>query len=88
MLALSLAACSPSTGSSVGVVTGVEGTLTEVESFTVLADGDEATYLIVEGQAYEFPLDHLREHLRSGEPVAVEWEDRDGTRYAIAITDG
>jgi hypothetical protein len=70
------------------VVTEVEGSLSEVESFTVLSDGDEIVFLPVEGQSYEFPLDHLQEHLRSGEPVVVEWEIRDGVHYALAIGDG
>ena len=83
-----MSACSSDTGTSVGVVTDVEGTLTEVESFIVLSEGEEIGFLPLEGQVYEFPLGHLREHLRSGEPVVVEWEMRDGNRYALAITDG
>jgi archaellum component FlaF (FlaF/FlaG flagellin family) len=83
-----LVACTSDTGTSVGVVTEVEGTLTDVESFTVLTEGEEVRFLPLEGQSYEFPLDHLREHLRSGEPVTVEWEIRDGNRYALTITDG
>ena len=88
VLASVMAACSSDTGTSVGVVTEVEGTLTDVESFTVLSEGEEVSFLPLEGQVYEFPLDHLREHLRSGEPVVVEWEMRDENRYALAITDG
>ena len=88
MLASVVAACGSETGTSVGVVTEVEGTLTDVESFTVLSEGEEIGFLTLEGQVYEFPLDHLREHLRSGEPVIVEWEIRDENRYALAITDG
>lgn len=88
VLASVVPACSSDTGTSVGVVTEVEGTLTDVESFTVLSEGEEVSFLPLEGQVYEFPLDHLREHVRSGEPVIVEWEMRDGNRYALAITDG
>ncbi|MEX0797546.1 MAG: hypothetical protein WD274_12725 [Acidimicrobiia bacterium] len=88
MLASVVAACSSDTGTSVGLVTEVEGTLPDVESFIVLSEGEEISFLPLEGQHYEFPLDHLREHLRSGAPVIVEWEMRDGNRYALAITDG
>jgi hypothetical protein len=88
MLALSVAGCSAATGTSAGVVTEVEGPLSEVESFTVLSEGDAIVFLPVEGKSYEFSLDHLREHLRSGEPVVVEWEVRDGVHYALAIGDG
>lgn len=87
-LAAILVGCSPGTGTTTGVVTDVQGTLTEVESFTVLADGEETTFLPVAGQEYDFPLSHLREHERSGEPVIVDWEIRDGDRYALAVTDG
>ncbi|MEX1038058.1 MAG: hypothetical protein WDZ96_04280 [Acidimicrobiia bacterium] len=86
--ALVVAGCSSSIGTSVGVVTEVEGTLSEVESFTVLSEGEETRFVPLEGQSYEFPLDHLREHLLSGEPVIVEWEIRDDVHYALAITDG
>lgn len=88
MLASVVSVCSSDTGTSVGVVIEVEGTLTDVESFIVLSEGEEIGFLPLEGQVYEFPLDHLREHLRSGEPLIVEWEMRDGNRYALAITDG
>lgn len=88
LLTLGAVACSPGTGTTVGVVTEVQGTLTDIESFTVLADGEETVFLVIEGQEYEFPLDHLREHLLSGEPVVVDWEIRDGERHALAITDG
>jgi hypothetical protein len=88
MSALSIAGCSATTGTAAGVVIEVEGSLSEVESFTVLSEGDTIEFLPLEGQDYEFPLDHLREHVRSGEPVVVEWEIRDDVHYALAISDG
>lgn len=88
LLALVLTACSQSGGTTVGVVTGVDGTLVDVESFTVLAEGSEITFFTIDDQEYEFPLAHLGEHIRTGEPVVVGWELRDQTRYAISLTDG
>ena len=87
MIAL-VPACASTTGRTTGVVVEVEGTLGDVEAFTVLADGEETIFLPIDGQEYEFPLDHLRDHLRSGEPVIVDWELRDEERYVLAITDG
>ena len=88
LLVLLVPACASTTGRTAGVVTEVEGTLTDVESFTVLSDGEETLFFPIEGQEYEFPLDHLRDHLRSGEPVIVDWELRGDQRYVLAITDG
>lgn len=85
---LSVAGCSAATGTAAGILTEVEGSLSEVESFTVLSEGDATEFLPLEGQTYDFPLDHLQEHVRSGEPVVVEWEVRDGVHYALAISDG
>jgi hypothetical protein len=88
MSALSVAGCSAAMGTAAGVVIEVEGSLSNVESFTVLSEGVEMVFLPLEGQTYDFPLDHLQEHVRSGEPVVVEWEIRDGVHYALAIDDG
>lgn len=81
-------ACSQSAGTSLGVVTDVQGSLTEVESFKVLSGGSEIEFLPIPGQNYEFPLPHLREHLRTGESVIVDWEIREEERYALSIRDG
>jgi hypothetical protein len=61
--------------------------LGEVTGFT-LKDGDE-TYeiLIAEDVDYGFDLEHLREHLRTGDPVAVALDVRDGKLYALSIDD-
>jgi hypothetical protein len=73
--------------SVIGIVTSVEGLLDDVDSFTVLVEGEELTFLPLEGQSYDFPLGHLRDHLRSGEPVEVAWEERNGARYVAALAD-
>ncbi len=87
-MVLLLVACTQSEGTTIGVVTAVDGTLVEIESFTVLAAGTEITFVPIEGQEYEFPLAHLREHQRTGELLVVDWELRDKTKYAISLTDG
>ena len=36
---------------------------------------------------YGFPLGHLREHLRTGEPVYIEFERIDGVLVAMRVSD-
>jgi hypothetical protein len=71
-----------------GVLLDVDSeSLEEITGFT-LKDGD-ATYeiLIDENVDYGFNLGHLREHLRTGDPVTVPLVVRDGKLYAAAIDD-
>lgn len=89
---LLLVACSgPDRNSDSGTVTGivvdVVGELNDVESFTVLAEGEQHTFTLLPGADYAFPPGHLRDHLRSGDPVRVDWEDRDGARVAVTLDD-
>lgn len=88
VVVLAVVACSPTEGTSRGVVVEVEGTLTEVTAFTVLLEGEEIRFLPVEDGDYAFPLGHLRDHLRSGEPVLIGWEKVDGVYYALSLDDG
>ncbi len=85
---LLLAACSSQSGTVDGIVVNVEGTLTEVNAFTVLAGGEEMAFRTLDDGDYEFPLPHLSEHQRTGEPVQVDWVEREGVRYAVAVRDG
>jgi len=72
-----------------GAVIAVDGDLAAVSSFTVLAEtGDELTFSPSPDGDYAFPLPHLRDHLRSGEPVRVSYVDGGGTLIAVAVTDG
>ncbi len=72
-----------------GVVTSVDGTLTEIESFDVLADGSVYTLVPAPDGDFAFPLPHLRDHLRTGEPVVVEVSrTADGAYVASALGDG
>lgn len=99
-LALSAAACGgdgdDSTDSTVanapdnvtGALIDVEGeSLGEITGFT-LKDGD-VTYeiLIADDVDYGFDLEHLREHLRTGDPVSVSIDEREGDLYALSIDD-
>lgn len=81
-------ACAQNGGTILGVVISVDGTLDQVTSFTVLAEGDELRFLPADDGDYPYPLSHLREHLRTGQPVFVTWERRDGEMYAIELRDG
>jgi hypothetical protein len=88
LIALLVVACAQTSGTSRGIVLSVEGSLEEVTSFTVLIEGEEVTFVPVEEGDYDFPLAHLREHQRTGEPVLVTWELEDGIRSALALADG
>lgn len=86
---LVLAACSQTpAGTQTGLVVDVTGTLDDVESFTVLIEGEEVALVPANDGDYAFALGHLRDHLRSGEPVAVRWEEREGDLVATFIDDG
>lgn len=85
---LSPIACAQTTGTSRGVVTAVEGSLDEITAFSVLVEGSEVRFLPVEDGDYDFPLSHLREHQRTGEPVFVDWELVGSVRYALSLADG
>ncbi len=74
-----------------GVVIGVDGGLTDVQSFTIrTTDGSDLTFqapddLLFHGSG---PLGHLRSHLTSGVPVIVTYEARaDGSLAAIEVDD-
>jgi hypothetical protein len=78
ILAVLLAACSGGQGSVTGLVVEVEGDLEVVTSFTVNAGGIEYRFVPIPGVVYEFPLPHLREHLREAAPVTVDYRDNGG----------
>ena len=83
-----LAGCASSEQGTVeGLVTAVEGDLTTVKGFSVLVEGEQRQFVPAEDGEFAFPLPHLGEHLRSGDPVVVFWEHRDGTDYAVRLDD-
>lgn len=74
-----------------GVVVEVEGGITEVEGFLVRS-ADGATLRLRPASGILFhdnaPLGHIRDHLRSGEPIEVDYEVLDdGTAVALEIRD-
>jgi hypothetical protein len=88
VLTFVIISCTQTEGTARGPVTAVQGSLTDVTAFTVFSSGAELEFVPMGDQTYEFPLGHLREHLRTGEPVIVEWELRDDLRYALSVKDG
>lgn len=87
VLALSVSACSTYSGEeATGIVVDVQGDLENIEQFTVLVDGEEMVFEPGPEGDYAFPLGHLRDHLRSGEPVLVRWEV-DGDRMVATFID-
>lgn len=87
VVALVLAACSGGDGSVTGLVVEVEGDLEVVTSFTVDVAGIEYRFVPIPGVVYEFPLPHLREHLRGAEPVTVDYRDNGGTLEVLGVAD-
>lgn len=88
LLAVTSLACNQTSGTVRGFVTSVEGSLDEVTGFTVLVEGSELGFVPVQDGDYDFPLPHLREHVRTGEPVLVGWELVGTVRYALSLADG
>lgn len=88
VMTLFLIACSQTSGTARGVVTSVDGTLEEITSFVVLVEGSELEFVPSSDGDYAFPLSHLREHQRTGEPVLVGWEIVGSVRYAQSLADG
>jgi hypothetical protein len=86
--AVLLAACSGGLGTVTGLVVEVDGDLETVRSFTVDAGGIRYEFIPVADGDYAFPLPHLREHLRSAEPVEVEYRESAGQFEALSVTDG
>ncbi len=74
-------------GQLTGLVVAVDGDLTEVRSFDVLSDGERTSFAPAPDGVFDFPLGHLREHLRTGEPVTIEYEHREGVLTATRVSD-
>lgn len=85
--ALALAFRPSDTGQLTGLVTAVDGDLTTVRSFEVLSDGDRFSFRPAPDGDFDFPLVHLRDHLRTGDPIAVEYQLIDGSLIASRVTD-
>lgn len=89
LMAILSGACGPTSGEEVtGIVVDVRGDLEDIEQFTVLANGERMEFGTTSDGDYSFGLGHLRDHLRSGEPVVVRWEERGDRLVATFIDDG
>ncbi len=86
-----LTACSPragTTGVAVGIVVEVDGDLSSVDEFTISTDeGERMTFVPAPEGEFAFPLPHLQDHVRSGAPVAVAWEEDGDVLWAIGVDD-
>lgn len=71
-----------------GIVVDVQGDLTSVDRFTVLVDGEQMVFEPADDGDFAFPLGHLRDHLRGGEPVVVGWEEEGDRLVATFLDDG
>ncbi len=71
-----------------GVVLEVNGDLTSIESFVVRTDDGEVLEVrpAPDGD-FRFPLPHLRDHLRTSEPILVELDRTVNPPWATAIRD-
>jgi hypothetical protein len=71
-----------------GVILAVDSEgLQDVNSFTLKDGTREFEIFIDDNVDYGFDLGHLREHLRTGDPVHVPLTVIDGKLYAAAIED-
>ena len=84
-------ACSDGRQTAHGIVVEVEGTITEVEGFLLrLSDGETVRLRPADGVLFHdnAPIGHIRDHLRSGETIEVEFEVLDdGSAVAYEIRD-
>jgi len=93
VFAVALAGCSTTADAVhevVGVVTGITGNLTDIESFVVLdSEGNSHLFEPADGMTVNgAPPSHLRDHLVSGETVRVFFhEGSSGTRIADDVMD-
>jgi hypothetical protein len=91
LLLVALAACGSGRQSVRGVVIEVEGGITDVSGFLLrLPDGSDLRLQPADGVLFHenAPIGHIRDHLRSGESIEVEYEILDdGTAVAYSITD-
>ncbi len=77
-------------GSMSGVVVAVDGSLQGIDRFTVLdSSGIETVFEPAPEATFgeEGPLSHLFDHLRTGEPVHVEYTRDEGAMIARHVGD-
>ena len=82
-------ATSSDTSEVTGVVVAVDGTLEGIDMFTVLLD-DGTTVEVVPEPGLLFdggPLSHLRDHLVSGSPISVAYQQEGERLVATEVGD-
>lgn len=86
---VSLAACGGSERVVEGRLAEVAGDLETVDSFVLLTEGGERLRFLADPAAsfHGGPLSHIRDHLVSGEPVVVFYEQRGDDLVATAVDD-
>ncbi len=85
---ITLAACGGGSGTVTGIVVDVTGDLSHVTAFTLDASGVEYDFVPAPDGTFDFPLPHLRDHLRTAERVRVEYRTVDGVLEAVGVSDG
>lgn len=88
LVLLCLVSCSQGGDTVRGIVISVEGDLSQITSFEVRADGETLSFEPAPNGDFDFPLAHLRDHLRTGDPVVVGYEVSDGRNLATSVADG
>jgi hypothetical protein len=86
---VSLTACGGSARVIEGRLAEVSGDLQTVESFVLLTDDGERLLFLADPAAsfHGGPLSHIRDHLVSGEPVVVYYEERGDDLVATDVDD-
>jgi hypothetical protein len=91
VLATTLAACGAGNATLRGVVIDVSGDITTVQDFTLrLPDGTDQRLVPAPGITFHggAAIGHLRDHLRSGQEIVIEYEVLDdGTWVAVSVED-
>ena len=98
MLLVTAAACGSDASASevstvtaaTGVVVAVDGDLSEINSFSIVMSGGETLALAPEsGLLFDGnePLSHVRDHMVSGGPVAVEFYQDGNNLVCVAVGD-
>ena len=72
-----------------GVVIDVQGDLTSVTAFTVRTEDGQVLVFrpAVSATFHGGPLPHIRDHLTSGLPVVVFYEESEGGLVALSVED-
>lgn len=88
-LAVAISACGGPAPAIEGRLIDVVGGIEAIERFVVVTEvGESLEFVPGPGATFDGgPLSHIRDHLISGEPVVVSYEERDGVLIATAIED-